>query len=92
MNNNNNQEVFDIPTLGYTDWRKTMDKVIEFGIKYWKKRGSKEPMMFNFPLYVGTACQCLTFVAQFNNRLMLAGLQVDATWNRKTGKVEVLYA
>ena len=89
---NNNQKVFDVPTLGYVDWRETMEKVIEFGIKNWNGRQVRKPMICNFPVYVRTKNQRITFVAQFNNRLMLSGLQVDANWNKVLEKVEVTYA
>lgn len=89
---NNEPEVFDIPTLGYVDWRETMEKVIEFGIKNWKIQGSiKEPMVFNFPPYVKKTSQRTTFIAQFNNRFKLHGMQVDATWDRMNGKVKVTF-
>ena len=87
----NNKQVFDITTIGYTDWYKTTNKVIEFGIKHWNGQEGRKPMVFNFPVYVGTVNQCLTFVGQLNNRLKLAGLRAEATWNRLTGKVEVTY-
>lgn len=89
---NNNQEVFDVPTLGYTDWEKTIKMVIQFGIKNWKEKRNSKAMFFNFPQYVRTVSQHLTFVGQFNNRIMLAGLLTDATWNKTLGKVVVTYS
>jgi hypothetical protein len=88
---NNNQEVFDVPTLGYTDWKETTKKVIEFGIKNWNGTKVKKPMVFNFPTYVGTVSQSLTFIAQLNNRFKLGGLWVQAVWNRPDGTVVVRY-
>ncbi len=87
--NNNNQEVFDVPTLGYTDWEKTIKMVIQFGIQNWKQLKNNEVMIFNFPTYVRVVSQHLTFIAQFNNRIMLAGLLAEATWNKNLQKVIV---
>ncbi len=89
---NNKQEVFDIPTLGYTDWRKTVENVIEFGIKNWNGHQVKKPMICNFPVYVKTKNQRITFVAQFNNRLMLAGLQVNAKLINRRNNETTMYS
>ncbi len=87
--NNNNQKVFDTPTLGYIDWEKTIKMVIQFGIQNWKKKRNSKVMFLNFPRYVRTVSQHLTFVAQLNNRIMLAGLLAKATWNKSLQKVSV---